>query len=244
VDCDIVVVGKEQVEVSAGKFDCYRVNLTLRASGSEPQEKAMWFSADEHRYLTKYIDGMSLIMELAEIGHAEKDVPLVFEDSSLGCGLAVPYDWRFYKHAVGASYFVELLPSQLKAKAALVILKASGGDADAAARKDAETFKNILKDYTVRGEDFQETSVGGVKAVQYTADFIEESNAMRQYPEPKKMVEYRTYIIGNDKTYFFVFRAEQGNFDNLKSEFDAIVQSFELKEIAKSQEPNSVIATK
>ena len=43
------------------------------------------------------------------------------------------------------------------------------------------------------------------------------------------MVEYRTYIVANGKVYFFVFRSEKENFENLRGEFDAILQSFELK---------------
>ena len=228
VDCSVVVAGKESVTVAAGTFECYRVNLSMRSGDEKPLEHSMWISADQHRYLAKYISDMTMILELVEVAAAEKGVPLTFEDTELGFVVAVPYDWRFYKHKAGQGSFLELLAPKLKAKAALCILPAPGGsDAGEIARKDVEVFKKMFKGYTVRGEGFSETSVGGVKAIQYLADLLEEANAARKYPSPKEVVEYRTYMVSGEHVYFFVFRAEKDKFDGMKSEFDAIIQSFE-----------------
>ena len=82
----------------------------------------------------------------------------------------------------------------------------------------------------MRGDDFKQVSVGSLKAVQFTADLLEEANAAGKYLQPKEIVEYRTYMVSGDNVYFFVFRAEKDKFTNLKSEFDAIIQSFEGKQ--------------
>jgi hypothetical protein len=244
VDCSVTVAGKERVEVAAGAFDSYRVNLSMRSGEESPQEHSMWISADEHRYLTKYIAGLTMILELTEVTAAEKDAPLTFEDGELGYSIAVPDDWRFYKHKVGAGSFVELLASELKAKGALCVLAApAGSKAVDIARRDVETFKGLFQGYTVRGDEFKEVGIGRLKAVQYIADLFEEGNAAWKYPKPKEMVEYRTYITSDEKVYFFVFRAIKDKFDSLRSEFDAIIQSFELKQTAQVPEPNSVIVT-
>lgn len=227
VDCSIAVVGKEQVAVPTEKFDCYRVNLTMREGQQEPLEHSMWVSADERRYPVKYIAGLSMILELAEVSQPEKDVPLTFEDTELGCSFAVPYGWRFFKHKAGNGTFVELLSPQLKAKAALCVLPAAAwSDAIDIAKRDAETMAKLVTGYTVRVDEFKQVSVGQLKAIQYTADFTEENKVTRK---PKEMAEYRTYVVSGQRVYFFVFRTEKEKFDSLKSEFDAIIQSFELK---------------
>jgi hypothetical protein len=228
-DCNVTVIGKEQVSTGAGTFDCYRVNLTMRSGDNKPQEYLLWISADEHRYLVRYIVGMSIIFELTEVAVADKDMPLIFEDGELGCTVAVPYDWRFYKHKVEPGFFVELLAPELKAEATLCVLPEPAGSVlPEIARQDVETFAKLFTSYTVRSDGIKVSSMGQLTVVQYAADFFEKADAPRNTPS-EEMTEYRTYIAGAGKIYLFVFRAEKDKFDNLKSEFDAIIQSFELK---------------
>ncbi len=230
VDCNIAVIGKEQMDTGAGTFDCYRVNLTMHSGDNKPQEHSLWISADEHRYLVRYIVGMSIMLGLTEVTVADKDMPLIFEDSDLACAVAVPYDWRFYKHKVEPGFFVELLAPELKAQATLCVLPApADSNPTEVARQDIATFTKLFTDYTVRSDGVKITNMGQHTAVQYVADFLEEANAVRKYPKAKEMTEYRTYIAASDKVYLFVFRAEKGKFNNLKGEFDAIIQSFQLK---------------
>jgi hypothetical protein len=229
-DCNVAVVGKERVNAEAGTFDCYRVNLTMYSGDNKPQEYSLWISADEHRYLVRYIVGTSTILELTEVAVADKDTPLIFDDDELGCTVAVPYGWRFYKHKVEPGFFVELLVPELKAQATLCVLPAPAGTITAeVARNDITTFTKLFRGYTVRRGGIKITSMGQLTAVQYIADFFEEANAVRKYPQPKEMTEYRTYIGASDKVYLFVFRAEKNEFDDLRGEFDAIIQSFKLK---------------
>ena len=61
--------------------------------------------------------------------------------------------------------------------------------------------------------------IGGLPASTFIADF-EDKN--------KEMVEYRVYILGRSHVYWFVFRTEKENFEESKSEFDTIIQSFSL----------------
>ena len=50
------------------------------------------------------------------------------------------------------------------------------------------------------------------------------------YEQPKKMVEYRTYFVGESMVYWFVFRIEEDKFGENKSEFNSIVNSFKINE--------------
>ena len=53
----ITVIGKEQVEIPAELFDCWK--LELNAAG---QKIYMWYSIDSPHYLVKYDNGQSIIL--------------------------------------------------------------------------------------------------------------------------------------------------------------------------------------
>jgi hypothetical protein len=53
----ITVIGKEQVEIAAELFDCWK--LELSAAG---QKIYMWYSIDSPHYLVKYDNGQSIIL--------------------------------------------------------------------------------------------------------------------------------------------------------------------------------------
>ena len=175
----VETAGKEQVDVSAGKFDCFRLNMKMSADGVEPLEHSIWISADQHRYLVKYIASMSAIMELQQVMQVAKNSPAVYKNEQLGCGFALPPDWEYYEHIAGAIYFIELFSPELKARGALGVLPSGEGrdDAKEIARSDSEKFKGLLEKFSLRGE-VTETTVSGVKASQYIADFEESVNAL------------------------------------------------------------------
>jgi hypothetical protein len=230
VDCNTAVIGKEQITTGAGTFDCYRVNLAIRSGENKTQEHLLWISADEHRYLVRYVLGKSMILELAEVAVADKDMPLIFEDGELGCAFAVPHNWRFYKHKVESGFFVELLSPELKAEATLCVLPAPKSIIlPEIARQDIATFTKFFKDYAVSSDGVRIISLRQLTAVQYAADFFEDADASQAHRSSKKKTEYRTYIAASDKIYLFVFRTEKDEFDKLKGEFDAIMQSLELQ---------------
>jgi hypothetical protein len=201
----------------------------------------LWISADRSRYLVKFVASASTILELNKVETLEKGVPLTFEDKEYGFSFSVPAEWRFYRHITWGNFFVELLSPGLKAKAVLSrrdkIEDAGLGLKDIVS-KDVESLTKLFKEYKVRS-NLRKTQVGSRQAVEYTADLKEEANAIVKYEQPKDMVEYRIYVAQETAVYFFVFRAPKDKFDAEKSEFDAIVGSFQISKAVKP-EPNSV----
>jgi len=52
------ITGTEKVQVPAGTFDCYKIELSIK--------QTFWYSADEHRYLVKFEAG-GVVAELAAV---------------------------------------------------------------------------------------------------------------------------------------------------------------------------------
>ena len=229
VDCRIEITGKEEVVVPAGKFECYKAELSMYSEGIKTLQHVLWLSADEHKYLVKYTAGGAMILELVKVTVIEKGMPLTFEDNERGLSVSVPMGWRFYDYTLGPRYFVEFLAAEVKAKAVLCSkAESEPGSAWEIAKKDVEVLKVTFKDYTVRDDSWRDVKIAGLRASQYIADYQEVGTGLGKYPEPKDMVEYRSYLAGEEVIYWFVFRTEKEKFESQRSEFDAIVSSFEL----------------
>ena len=67
------VIGKETVEVPAGKFDCYKVHLNM-------VNQDFWFSDDMHRYLVKFEAG-PITAELMSITQRRPAEAVAFHDA-------------------------------------------------------------------------------------------------------------------------------------------------------------------
>ncbi len=50
----VKVVGREKVQVPAGEFDCYRVEMSIQGA-----KQSSWYSTDAKRWLVKYDNGQS-----------------------------------------------------------------------------------------------------------------------------------------------------------------------------------------
>lgn len=94
------VAGVENVTVPAGTYECYRVEFG-------PKQTA-WFSTDSHRYLVKFADtrttvidgktvGGDMRVELSAVARASEHA--VYRDAALGVSLTAPAGWRFIPYA-------------------------------------------------------------------------------------------------------------------------------------------------
>jgi len=238
VECRIKVLGVEEVTVEAGTFSCYKTDLSIYSAGIKTLQHTLWFSADEHKYLVKYDVGGAATMELAKTGQIEKEKPLIFEDDELNFSVTIPAGWRFYQHQFTDKYqdysegthLLQLIAPELKAWSVFACKKKEANSAREFAEKDAERLKGYFKAYTIQSDSWSEVNVAGFDGVQYLADYQKEGTGLAAYEQPKEMVEYRTYFVGESMVYWFVFRIEEDKFGEDKSEFDSIVNSFKINE--------------
>jgi hypothetical protein len=91
------VSGVENVTVPAGTYDCYKVEFGLKTT--------CWFSTDSHRYLVKFADtrtavingkviGGDLRVELSAVTRCPTGEPALYRDAALGVSVTAPAGWR------------------------------------------------------------------------------------------------------------------------------------------------------
>ncbi len=236
VEGRIEVTGREKVTVTAGTFDCYKIDLSVYAANVQALQHDIWISADEHKYPVKYDSG-NAVMELAEVALMEKDKPATFQDEDLGIFMTAPTGWYFYRNPnPGAYKFVlQMAPPELHAWALFTCAEVGSlaMSVRAIAEGDAEALKGFFKDYTVHPDSWAEPEVSGLPGASFVADYQHKG---------KDMVEYRTYLLGRSAVYWFVFRIEKDQFEASRPEFDSIVRSFKTKEKPKEEEETSSTA--
>ncbi len=147
------------------------------------------------------------------------------DDKEMNLSIALPANWSCYKNPDPGRYKFswQLLPSKLKAWAMFI-----GAEEDSQANipvrqiavGDVAILKNSFNAYTVRPDSWSEYTISEIPAVAYIADYEDEGKAM---------VEYRSYLLDKSIVYWFVFRIEKELFEANKTQFDSIINSFELK---------------
>ena len=78
------VVKKETLTVPAGKFECFKLQLSVG--------QALWFADNAQRPLVKF-EGGGAVGELAAITQRKAGVPIAFRDDDLGITFTAPADW-------------------------------------------------------------------------------------------------------------------------------------------------------
>lgn len=219
------VVGKETVEVKAGKFDCFKVLL-------RPVNQFFWYSADANRYLVKLeVGGMTA--ELEQIGYNKPDQTRPYRDEELGFSLALPAGW----YAFGFSLPSE--PGEAGAKRVFLIdpeaaamnfvrvekTESVSGEAKKSARAWAEErikkTSMVLKDFQVRPDTWKEQTVAGLPAVSVVGDYTE---------GPNKKTLYSVCVLGKETAaQLAIMGCRPDDLQRLAAEFDKIVESYQAK---------------
>ena len=82
------VLGKETIEVPAGKFECFKIHLDM-------VNQDFWISADENRYIVKFEAG-GIAGELEKVGIQKPGEMKQYKNEKLGVSFDLPYDWYYY----------------------------------------------------------------------------------------------------------------------------------------------------
>ena len=89
IQVGLEVVGKETVEVPAGKFDCVKVHLSV-------VNQDFWFSDDARRYLVKF-EAAPVIANLTSVIQRRAGEPVPFDDRQLGISFVAPPGWVVWR---------------------------------------------------------------------------------------------------------------------------------------------------
>jgi hypothetical protein len=217
------VAAQEKVEVPAGTFDCYKVELSM-------VHQTFWYSTDAHHYLVKF-EGGGVLGVLANVVQRKAGEPVPYLDPAFNFSLAAPADWVFFRSDVtddkGKAKVVILDPDAVATAVVNVgsrklLWPEVQNSVRAWAEKeisDGEGSK-ILKEFTIRPDTWKERTVAGKPAVSVVGDFVEGKD---------KKVGYAIFTFGQTTAISFVLLADAKDFEGLQSKFEGIVDSYKEK---------------
>jgi hypothetical protein len=212
------VVGKETVEVPAGKFDCFKVHLSL-------VNQNFWFSADAHRYIVKFEAGPA-IAQLTSITQRRPGEAVQFRDDELGISFTAPPDWVIWRARHGqpeGQVLIRTLDPEADTDDGGMRLFATDSLSETArqsARAWAEEQLGKAKNVKVRPESWKEVTIDGRTGVSCVAEYTERG---------KTHVNFLACVLGSKNSEHFVLTCATDKFDALKTQFDSILASYRTK---------------
>jgi uncharacterized protein len=222
------VLATEDVEVPAGKFRCYKVQLS-------PLNQTFWIAADGPRYLVKLEANDVMVAELSGVRIGGPGRERTFRDEQMGFSLAAPGDWIFMKIETGGTpkpdspVNVALFDPQATATCSLRVQKKDTQKEaiEQGLSKLAETFAGVqaesVKDYKVREGSWQSRQIGGRPALSCVADLAD------PIVKDHKLVEYVTWVQSESLNARIEARLEPGELEKFQKRFDPILESLELR---------------
>jgi len=205
----------EKVQVPAGTFECFKLDLSIR--------QTFWYSTDPHRYLVKFEAG-GVIAELSGIGEFKPDAPTAYRDPSYKFGVTLPPTWTSYRRDPDEEKQPTTVFLLDPDAAALTVVQAQKREwfkpetkesITAWAKAELVDAAKELKDFKAREE--KEMVVGGHPALAVIGDFMDGKD---------KSAAYRVFLFSGDNAFQISGRTTADNFESWKAQVDTIVQSF------------------
>lgn len=211
------VSGPEQVQVPAGTYDCYKVELDIA--------QTFWLSSDAKHYLVKF-EGGGAIGELTGVTQRLPGERAAYSDASFGFSLTAPAGWSFDKQESDNANKtgVTILDPQGLALSVLEVQTVSSLNTNET--KTLRTFAKArlaedgkaLKDFNVRSESWQDRTVAGQPAVSVVSDYVDGK---------AKKVLYQTWTFGSTNALSFYTHVPAADFDGFRPKFDAVMNTYQ-----------------
>jgi hypothetical protein len=222
VTVTLEVQGREMADSPVGKFDCYKVQLSVG--------QTFWFSTDAHRYLVKCAVG-PLTGKLTAIEQRKLDEPVTFNDPELGVSITAPPYWvicRYKTSQPAGQSLIRAYDANADAEDGGVRFFATDKlspeeqkSSKAWAGSELKTYiMKLSNDVKVRPDSWKDYTVSGRPGVSFIADYTENGIAKTLFS---------LYVIGPKDSEHFVIIAPPGKFDALKKQFDGIIASHQRK---------------
>jgi len=215
------VSGPEKVQVPAGTFDCFKVEMNIK--------QTCWYSADAHRYLVK-IQFPRDSWELASVTRSDGKERVLYRDPVFGFTFTAPAGTVWFRSEAAddtrTSSIVVFDPDSL---AWVGVQERSLHDVDAAKRVSLRAFANYQigelakawKSFAVRPGSWAEVTVSGCPAVSCVADAVGVVNSRRIVP--------MVFAFVGEHSVAFEGASPEEDLAAYQPRFDAIVASFKDK---------------
>jgi len=208
------------VEVPAGKFDCFKVPLSIA--------QTFWISTDAHRYVVKF-EGGGATGSLASVSQHQPGAPIQFRDDTLGVSFTTPADWVIFQRPSnsGKRELVGLLdPAGDLGSGYLGLVRTDtlsvGERQSPRAWAETDFREHLAKELTdakIRPESWKNVNIGGHLGVSYITDFTENG---------KPRVGFAIRALGPKTSEAFNMICGPEKFDALKPAFDSIIASYRM----------------
>jgi tetratricopeptide (TPR) repeat protein len=228
LDLPIEITGKETVEVPAGKFECYKMQLGI-------VNQTFWISTDANRYFVK-LEAGGVVGELTSTGIITPDQKKsTYANEKSGLSLTVPSGWYFYEQDMPGEKnldIVFLLDPQVTGTNTISVAKATNNDAKDVKADSKKALKDWadesvavkskeLKDMKIRPDSWQYRTVGGLPAVSFISDYT---------IDQQKKSSYAVFVMGQTtKAELMITLCDPDKLDALRAEFDKIVETLKIK---------------
>ena len=212
------VVGKESVDVPAGKFECFKVHLGL-------VNQDFWLSDDTHRYLVKFEAG-PVSAELTSVAQRGPGQAVLFHDAELGLSFTCPASWVVWRAHTGQTdgqVLIRTLDPDADTDDGGMRLFATDSLSETArqsARAWAEELLAKGRKVKVLPDSWKDCSIDGRPGVSYVAEYTESGKVHRQF-----LVQ----VLGRKNSELFVITSAPEKFEALKAQFDTILSSYRTK---------------
>jgi hypothetical protein len=225
IPVQVAVTGSEKLEVPAGTFDTYKVEL-----GFVGQSQTFWYSTDAHHYLVQF-KGNGVVAVLATVTQRKPGEPVPYQDPALGFSLAAPAEWMFYRtdnRDDKAKVRVMVLDPDAIATSIVNVgnRKVLWPEAQKSLRAWADKEiaegegSKTLTELQIRPESWKDRTVAGKPGLSVIGDYVEAD---------EKKVGYAVFTFGNTNAATFVLLAAAKDFEAFQPKFEAIVDSSKEK---------------
>jgi tetratricopeptide (TPR) repeat protein len=225
IPVQVAVTGSEKLEVPAGTFDCYKVELSFVG-----QSQSFWYSTDAHHYLVQFKAG-GVIAVLAAVTQRKAGDPVQYQDPTFGFSLAAPADWLFHRpDTKDEKNKVRVLILDPDGTATTVVSvgnrKLLSPEAQQSLRAWAEKEiaqgegRESLKELQIRPDSWKDRTVAGKPGLSLIGDYVEAD---------EKKIGYVVFTLGNTNAAMFGLLARAKDFEAFRPKFEAIVDSYKEK---------------
>jgi hypothetical protein len=169
----IEVAGIEKLEVPAGTFECYKVELSVR--------QTFWYSTDPHHYVVKF-EANGIIAELAAISHPTPGQAVPYTVPGYSLTVSLPSGWAADSYPADEPkdpVKTAILDSEGTATSFLFVNSVNNLQPEgqkslrACAEAQLKDGYKVLKDLKVRPDSWKDETIAGQPALSLMADFVE-----------------------------------------------------------------------
>lgn len=213
LELSVEVVARELVNVPAGEFDCFKLELPMVG-------QTFYLSSGPRRELVK-IEAQGVTIELTETLQRRPNERVEFTDPDLGFSFTLPPAWhtyRFDRSDADEVISVQLLDPEASFRArveAFPIGEVEDKSPRAAADRSIEYNSTHIADLEVRAKSWDERTIGNLPATSWISDYVHDG---------VPMTRHETVIVGSGHILKVTFIVRLDRFDELRATFDEIAE--------------------